>query len=337
MSTFSKPGSALCCGMAREANGTREPNRTKVQVGKRMSKKRKKLTKAELNVKQLNASVCCVCKARGVGINFHHIDHNPSNRDPSNIAILCVGDHDAHHRPGEYPSRHTELRADKIREYKQEWEWFVAEAKRDHPQALAVINTYGNEDEIHSMKLIFQKVDGRIVLERSYHQLDGPVEACVDSMMEELKELAPNLKLILIDEPLPVEYCPCCEKSAFSSTLDWNVARKLTTPDWSTQSTGSVYINPQKASLAICIGYKGEEVVSASLHKCGEYLHFQTPKFGESVLIKRRPSVRTQAAKIIQEFIRDWSPGRIFVGTGDHEKPHLINDLLLPRVWEGPL
>lgn len=124
-----------------------------------MSKKRKKLIKAELNVKQLNAGVCCVCKARGVGINFHHIDHNPSNRDPSNIAILCVGDHDAHHRPGEYPSRHTELGADKIRECKQEWEWFVAEAQRDHPQALAVINAYGNGGELHCMKLIFQKVD----------------------------------------------------------------------------------------------------------------------------------------------------------------------------------
>lgn len=302
-----------------------------------MSKKRKKLTKAELNVKQLNAGVCCVCKTRGVGTNFHHIDHNPSNNDPSNIAILCVEDHDAHHRPGQYPSRHTELGADKIREYKQEWEWFVAEAKRDYPQALAVINTYGNADKIHSMKLILQKVDGKIVLERTYHQLDGPVEACVDSLIEEVKELAPNLKLILIEEPFPVEYCPCCEKNAFSNTLDWNVATKLTAPDWSTQSTGSVYINPKRPSLAIRIGYKGEEIISASLHKCGEYLHFQTPKVEERMLIKRRPSVRTQAAKIIQTFIKDWSPGTIFLGTGDHEEPHLINKILLPTVWERPI
>lgn len=173
------------------------------------------------------------------------------------------------------------------------------------------------------------------MLERRYNQLDhGPVEAWVDSITEEVRELAPNVNLILVDELFPVEYCPCSGKNAFSNTLDWSVATKLTASEWSTQSTGSVYINPQKASLAICIGYKGEEIVSASLHKCGEYLVFQTPKFEEKVLIKRRPSVRTQAAKIIQKFIKDWSPGTIFLGTGDHEKPHLIKEILLPTVWE---
>jgi hypothetical protein len=297
--------------------------------------KRKKLTDPEKsNLLLLNAGVCCVCKARGAGINFHHIDHDPSNNDPSNIAILCVEDHDVHHRPKAYrKSKHTDLGADKIRAYKEEWEAFVADAKKDHPQSIAVINAYGTVDEIHSVRLIFQKVDGKIVLERHYHLLDGPIEKWIDSTLEEMNDLAPNLKLTVINEPLSIDYCPCCGNSV-SNTLDWNIATKMTAPDWPMQSAGAVYINPNQASLAITIGYKNADIISAHLHKCGKYLHFQTPKFEERVLIRRSPSVRTQATRIVRKFIREWSPGRVFIGTGDPDTPHLIDEFLLPRVWE---
>ena len=69
-----------------------------------------------------------------------------------------------------------DLGVDKIRAYKEEWEAFVSDAKKDHPQSIAMINAYGTIEEIHSARLIFQKVDGKIVLERHYHLLDGPVE-----------------------------------------------------------------------------------------------------------------------------------------------------------------
>ena len=66
-----------------------------------------------------NAGVCCVCRTRGLGTNFHHIDRDPSNNDPGNIAVLCVREHDQHHRPDRYapidPSvNHTEMSADDI-------------------------------------------------------------------------------------------------------------------------------------------------------------------------------------------------------------------------------
>jgi len=49
-----------------------------------------------------NAGVCCVCKIRNIGVNFHHIDGDASNTVEENMAVLCVRDHDAHHRPEEY-------------------------------------------------------------------------------------------------------------------------------------------------------------------------------------------------------------------------------------------
>src|SRR5437588_9836570 len=129
---------------------------------------RKELSKTKkASLRALNAGVCCVCKRRDIGINFHHIDHNPANNDLANIAVLCVQDHDAHHRPSEYtPMNHIEIGVDEIRAYKQEWEGFVNEAKQKHPNILAVVNAYGNYEQVHSVRLLFQNATGHIFLER---------------------------------------------------------------------------------------------------------------------------------------------------------------------------
>ena len=148
-----------------------------------------------------------------------------------------------------------------------------------------------------------------------------------------MQDIAPNLILTLIDEPLPIEYCPCCNKS-LSNTLDWNIAAKLTAADWTSQSRGSIFINPQQPSLAVSIFYKEAVIITASLHKCGKHLHFHTPKFEERVSIKKSPSIRTQATKIVGKFVKDWAPGTLLIGTGDHDTPHLIGDFSLPKIWE---
>ena len=120
------------------------------------------------------------------------------------------------------------------------------------------------------------------MFERHYYLLDGPIEKWIDSILEEMNDLAPDLKLTVINEPLSINYCPCCKNSVLN-TLDWNIATKMTAPDWSIQSIGAVYINPNQVSLAITIGYKNADIISAHLHKCSKYLHFQTPKFEERV------------------------------------------------------
>jgi hypothetical protein len=72
----------------------------------------------QISLLAANAGVCCVCKTRGVGTNFHHIDHNNAHNEPKNIAVLCVRDHDAHHRPLKYAAlNHLDLSAEEIRQY----------------------------------------------------------------------------------------------------------------------------------------------------------------------------------------------------------------------------
>ena len=90
-----------------------------------------------------NGRMCCVCKAFGVGLEFNHIDGDHSNTVDENLAVLCVADHDAHHRAGQYPIRHVELSTAEILRHKQEWEEFIREAQLSKPRLLTTISGYG--------------------------------------------------------------------------------------------------------------------------------------------------------------------------------------------------
>jgi hypothetical protein len=296
---------------------------------------RKKLTGAKYDdVLERNAGVCCVCKRRGIGVHVHHIDHDPSNNDPRNLAVLCVQEHDAHHRPNRYPAlNHLDLGVDAIQQHKRDWEGFVAEARQPHPAVLAVANVYGSQEQLHSARLLFQRANGTVVLERQYHLLDGPASRWPDWMLEEVKWLGDGVALTMINEPLPVEHCPCCGKG-LCNVLNPNVAKRLTAPDWDQKSSGSIYVNPHQSSLAIHVAYGGEGLITASLHLCNGSLHLVADGIDERVPLSRRPSIRTQATSVVDSFLRAWRPGRLFIGTGDPDKPQLIDRLRLPRCWE---
>ena len=171
-----------------------------------------------------NALRCCVCKRPAVGLHLHHIDGNRSNSVRENLSVLCVEDHDRHHRPSGYHlnPNHLELGADRIRAFKQSWEAFVAEARNEHPTVKATVTCYGTYDLIHSAQLVLQWPDERIEYERSYHLLDCNLDLMTDRLLEEVMSIGQHVKLFLIDEPLPVEHCPCCGKG-FSRTVKPNV------------------------------------------------------------------------------------------------------------------
>src|SRR4051812_16199643 len=107
---------------------------------------------------KMNAFRCCVCKRGSVGFHFHHIDGDPSNTVDPNLAVLCVEDHDKHHRPGEYGARahHLELDAREILRLKNSWESFVLESNKPSPKVLATLSCYGTEELIHSLQLVMQ-------------------------------------------------------------------------------------------------------------------------------------------------------------------------------------
>jgi hypothetical protein len=41
-------------------------------------------------------------------------------------------------------------------DYKKSWESFVKNARSDSPTVIAVINVFGNEQQIHAAKILFQ-------------------------------------------------------------------------------------------------------------------------------------------------------------------------------------
>lgn len=297
---------------------------------------RRKLTSSQYtDIAINNAGACCVCKRRGIGVNIHHIDHDSSNNNRENLAVLCVQDHDAHHRPGQYPAmNHLDLSAEDIRRYKREWEEFVAEAKKSEPRVLAVVNVYGTQQQIHSARLLFQWVDGRIVFERLYHLLNGPPNVWTDCLIEEVQWVGKEIKLVLVDEPLAIEYCPCCGNS-LSNIINPERAKMLTVNDWQKKSVCSIYINQFRPSLAILIDYESECIVSMGIHKCGIYLHLMAARLEEQVPIRHRPSVRTQATALVERIVSEWNPGRVLIGTGDPDQPVLIENLQLPLCWES--
>ena len=178
-----------------------------------------------------NAFRCCVCKKRGIGFNLHHIDGNSANTVDANLAVLCVEDHDRHHRPSDYAGkpRHSELGATKILSFRAGWENFVVEARHPEPKVLATLSCFGTEDLIHSLQLVMQWPDERIAMSTSYHLLDGSLDRLTDQVFEDVASIGPEIKMAVINQPLPIEHCPCCG-TGLSRTVKPAVTTRLTDP-----------------------------------------------------------------------------------------------------------
>lgn len=272
---------------------------------------------------EANAFRCCVCKRRSIGFHLHHIDGNSANTVDENLAVLCVEDHDRHHRPNEYesPPRHLDLDASEILRLKKSWEAFVAEARKPEPRVLATLSAYGTTELIHSLQLVMQWPDERIEYIRSFHLLDGDLDRLTDDVMEELAAIGPKAKLAVINQPLPVEHCTCCHRG-LSRTLKPAVVTRLTDPRWSKDSSCSIYINPHQPSLAVIFSIDGQEILRGSLHLCQrKFLHYMSDGIDDRVPVRYRPSVRAQASQIVKQLLREWVPARTFIGTGDPDQP----------------
>lgn len=148
--------------------------------------RKKPSAKQRSRIISANANRCCVCKRDSVGLHLHHIDGNSSNTIDENLAVLCVEDHDKHHRFQEYTkARHTELSAEELLDYKASWERFVKDARCDNPTVIAVINVFGDKEQIHAAKILFQWPDEKIEFERVFHLLEGDFNYWIDEMISD--------------------------------------------------------------------------------------------------------------------------------------------------------
>jgi len=285
-----------------------------------------------------NAGRCCVCRRFGLGLDIHHIDGDPYNNKKDNLAPLCVQDHDTHHRPTAYRSKpelsHLDLGAMTISEKKKEWEEFVRLARDSPPLVHATVTAYGNQELIHSAKLVVHTNTGKICYEQVYHLHEGDFDQWADSILEDVIDLSKEIPLSLISEPMPIEQCPSCKKS-MSRMASEGVILRSTHPEWGSKSFCSIYINPSQPSLAVVVFFDTKTVFSWGLHLCqGKYLHVHTSTYDDRIRVNRRRSVRSQVTKLVDHVLKEWSPRLVFIGTGDPDKPDLIHNLALPRLWE---
>jgi hypothetical protein len=75
---------------------------------------------------------CCVCRETRKEVQIHHIDEDPSNNSPENLAVLCFEHHDETQRKGGFGRK---LDATQVRLYRADWHKRVAQ-RRDRLVAL---------------------------------------------------------------------------------------------------------------------------------------------------------------------------------------------------------
>jgi hypothetical protein len=292
-------------------------------------------------IEQNNAEVCCVCWRTGIGTNIHHIDGDHANNDPSNLALVCVKEHDAHHRPHAYHPRHA-LTAEDLRGRKRDWEAFVARARSMPPKVLAMINGFGVEGSVHAIRLSLQDETGKVGFERDYHLLNILPEEAMDEVLRTIEWLNPHIKIYITPELASIDYCSCkAQKSLTPLPLPVFAARELSS-DWGSASMMIVYVNPDQPSCAAVLSYKDNvPKIEWSLHRCGMRLILKEVYAADaearetSYRIPRGMSSRRLAADIIAELVERWKPGQYVICTGDPDNPRLIDELAFPRSWDS--
>jgi hypothetical protein len=61
---------------------------------------------------------CCVCNIRGLAVQIHHIDENPSNHTIDNLTVLCLQDHEQTQIRGGFGKK---LRAGDVKKCRDMW------------------------------------------------------------------------------------------------------------------------------------------------------------------------------------------------------------------------
>src|SRR5215468_4347099 len=69
---------------------------------------------------------CCVCRERGQPIQIHHIDEDPGNNNPTNLAVLCLHCHNETQIRGGFGRR---LDAAEVKVFRDEWDLRVEQRR----------------------------------------------------------------------------------------------------------------------------------------------------------------------------------------------------------------
>lgn len=308
----------------------------------KMSRKNKKRKNPSPSLRDhllaINANRCCVCKACDVGLELHHIDGNSANTVGSNLAVLCVRDHDHHHHPHNYRNfNHLELGRDEITRLKSSWEAFVHEARQDAPKILATVTGYGTERHVHSAELVMQWADNhekRIEYRKVYTLRTGSFDMWTTDIVKEALEVGKNIRIALVNKPDTDEQCPTCGVG-LSRTVDEEHALKATDQSWKTDTILSIFLFQDKPAIDAILALRDRELLDIRIHLCaGTHIHVLVNDWESRYRITKHPSVRAQVARIVGDLKAEWEPAKLLFGTGDSKNSRMLSWFKLPRIWE---
>jgi hypothetical protein len=72
---------------------------------------------------------CCTCRLKGKDVQIHHIDANPTNNHPGNLAVICL---DCHSKVTGTRGLGKAYKPGEVRRYKRAWEKQVADSRKIH-------------------------------------------------------------------------------------------------------------------------------------------------------------------------------------------------------------
>jgi len=116
-------------------------------------------------------NTCCVCRERGKTLQIHHIDDNPSNNAPKNLAVLCLECHNKTQIKGGFGRR---LNASLVIKYRDDWLKRV-KLRRDLADKAAVKRQVGKET-------LSEQVDTFMELPIKHTKLNEPLLKYIDSL-----------------------------------------------------------------------------------------------------------------------------------------------------------
>lgn len=117
-------------------------------------------------------STCCVCRERGKAVQLHHIDEDPSNNAPENIAVLCLECHNQTQTSGGLGRRLSDALVVK---YRDEWLARVVQ-RRDAADREAVHKMIGpgappSEEPVETVPYSQERADGILAYVQSLPDL----------------------------------------------------------------------------------------------------------------------------------------------------------------------
>lgn len=102
-----------------------------------------------------SASTCCKCNQRGLPIEIHHIDENPSNHAIENLAVLCKI---CHHETQVSGGFSRKLDAPTVSRYRDDWLRRVSE-RRSRADEIAIKEMVGQSNPVNNGNVIAPNSD----------------------------------------------------------------------------------------------------------------------------------------------------------------------------------